>query len=457
MIVGYQAKIEAGKFELSSAEFVFENMLRRVVDVIHYRVEEKKQKFDVHIDRHVPQNLIGDDQRLVQVIVNLLSNAVKFTPEFGTIGLDTRFLGEENGFCRLQFSVTDTGIGISPEQQAYLFESFQQAESDTTRKFGGTGLGLPISKSIVEMMGGKMWIESELGKGATFTFTVQVKRGENQRQGLLSPQMNTEGLRILAVDNDPEILRCFKEIMQELRIPCDVVPSGKDAIDIVEKNGPYSVCFVDWKLPGINGIELARKLREKSAKSGNTVVLMISAAEWSAVESEAKEAGVSKFVSKPLFPSTLVNIINECLGTNDMRSAHASSDCIDGIFAGHCILLAEDVKINREIVLARLKPTCLEIDCAHNGAEAVRMFSESPEKYGMIFMDVQMPEMDGYTATRAIRAISNPCAREIPIVAMTANVFREDVEKCLEAGMNAHVGKPVNFEEVLGIIRRYLQ
>ena len=322
------SKIESGKFELSPVEFNFNEMMQRVENVNKFRIDEKNQDFEVHIDNSIPEILFGDEQRLAQVITNLLSNAVKFTPEKGSIKIYTKFLGEEDGICRIQISIVDSGIGISKEQQAKLFQSFQQAESQTSRKFGGTGLGLAISKSIVEMMGGDIRIESELGKGATFIFTVKAKRVEKS-----------------------------EESEEKKKTPAD---------------------------------------REREGQP------------------------------------------------------------VHERFKGKTILLAEDVEINREIVLSLLEPTRISIDCAEDGAKAVSLFSRNPGKYDAIFMDVQMPEMDGYEATRAIRALSVPNAATIPIIAMTANVFREDVEKCLAVGMNDHVGKPLSFDEVLAKLRAYL-
>jgi len=314
---------------------ILEETLRRAANVINFRLDEKHQKFSLHIDQSIPRALMGDDYRITQAITNLLGNAVKFTPENGAISLDARLAGEENGFCTLQISVSDTGIGINTEQQKKLFRSFEQAESSTTRKYGGTGLGLAICKSIVEMMGGIIWVESEPEKGSTFTFTIQAA----------------------------------------------------------------------------HGTELINKQQ-------------------------------------------------------DAEEEKAQAPEIEGIFAGRHILLAEDVEINREIVQALLEPTQLEIDCAENGAEAVRKFTEAPLKYDMIFMDIQMPEMDGYEATRRIRAVEAQKSnagnnnmefpKGVPIVAMTANVFREDIERCLDAGMNSHIGKPVNFDEVIGKLNSYL-
>ena len=325
------SKIEANKFELSLVEFNFEKMLNRVANVVSFRAEEKQQIFSVHIDETIPDVLIGDDQRLVQVIMNLLGNAVKFTPEKGSIKLDAKYISEEDGVCTVQITVSDTGIGISSEQQSQLFQTFHQAEASTTRKYGGTGLGLAISKNIIDMMEGDIWVESELGKGAVFGFVFKLKRG------------------------------------------------------------------------GDKGAET----------------------------------------------------INEAFGVAQRKEEDGKDD-LSGLFVGRSILLVEDVEINREIVSALLEPTHIGIDCAENGEEAIRIFSEAPEKYDIIFMDIQMPVMDGYTATRSIRALGVPTAKTIPIVAMTANVFQEDIDKSIESGMNGHIGKPLDYNEILSKLRTYL-
>jgi CheY-like chemotaxis protein/two-component sensor histidine kinase len=450
------SKIEADKFELSLAEFSFEKMLQKVVNIINFRVDEKQQDLSVHVDKHIPRTLIGDDQRLAQVISNLLSNAVKFTPENGSIRLGTRLIGEENGICAIQIEVADSGIGISQEQQSRLFTSFEQAENSTSRKFGGTGLGLAISKRIVEMMGGRIWIESEAGKGSKFAFTVRVERGVEKFSAPPLPGVNWNNIRVLAVDDASEIREYFADIAQRFNIACDTAAGGDEAVELIERSGPYDIYFVDWKMPGMDGIELTRRI--KGGGSDKSVVIMISAAEWGVIEADAKSAGVDKFLPKPLFPSVIADCINECLGAaaaSEPENTQAQEE--PGSFEGYRILLAEDVEINREIVFTLLEPTRIAIDCAENGAEAVKMFAASPEKYDMVFMDVQMPEMDGYEATRRIRALGVPRAKEISIIAMTANVFREDIEKCLAAGMNDHVGKPIDLGEVAGMLRKYLR
>jgi len=315
------SKIEANKLELSLTDFSFSKMLERVLNIAGFRIEEKNQELKVNIDSNIPDKLYGDNQRLVQVIINLLNNAIKFTPEKGLIYLDAELTDETEDICTLQFTVKDTGIGISYEHHESLFEPFSQAESNTTRKYGGTGLGLPISKSIVELMGGAIWVNSNPGDGSTFYFTVKMERS------------------------------------------------------MVE--------FTDIKV-------------------------------------------------------------------ND------NFQNIDGMFDGRHILLVEDVEINREIAVSLLEPTRMTIDCADNGAEAIQIFSQSPEKFDLILMDIQMPKMDGYTSTRGIRALDVPKAKTIPILAMTANVFREDVEKCLEAGMNDHIGKPIDRDELLVKLITYM-
>ncbi|MDR1212075.1 MAG: bacteriohemerythrin, partial [Spirochaetaceae bacterium] len=451
------SKIEANKLELSSESFDFEKMLQKVVNVINFRVDERQQSFYVTIDKRIPPILVGDDQRLGQVITNLLSNAVKFTPERGTVRLNAQLLNTEDKpegrICIVQIEVSDTGIGISAEQQKRLFNSFEQAENNTTRKFGGTGLGLAISKRIVSMMGGEIRIESELDRGASFIFTARLKKGADTRKSLLKSGVDWSNVRILAVDDEEEIRRYFTEISRRFGIVCDVAESGESALELLEKNGPYDIYFIDWKMPGMNGMELSSRIRKQNAEK--SVVTMISGTEWGLIEDDAKNAGVDKYLAKPLFPSAIADLINECIGVKHSEEKQRNAGGLDS-FEGFRVLLAEDVEINREIVLALLEPTKINIDCAENGAEAVSMFSAGPEKYDMIFMDVQMPEVDGYEATRRIRALDIPRALSVPIVAMTANVFREDIEKALEAGMNDHVGKPLDIEEVLAKLRKYL-
>jgi len=447
------SKIEAGRFELSEVEFSFERMLQRVANVVNYKIAEKRQKFSIYFDQNIPEFLIGDDQRLAQVVTNLVGNAVKFTPDEGAIAINTYFIREKDGLSEIKLSVTDTGIGISVEQQARLFQSFHQADSNTSRKFGGTGLGLSISKNIVGMMGGNIWAESELGKGTSISFTVQLKKSKTDKASKNGIKWND--LRILAADSDTDTVVHIKKVTGNFGARCDIALNGEDALGFIHQNGLYDIHFIGWELPGINCLELVNTLKEIDGTAAKTVIAVFHDAKaFDMLGNDSKNAGIKCSVTKPLFPSSMIDTANEIIGLEKYADDMVGESEI--IFEGSHILLAEDVEINREIVLSLLESTRLGIDCAENGAIAVEMFAATPDKYNMIFMDVQMPEMDGYEATRKIRSLKIPQAKTIPIIAMTANVFREDVEKCLEAGMNGHVGKPINIGEVLKVLKKYL-
>jgi len=449
------AKIEAGKFELSLEEFSFEKMLQRVVSVVSFRVDEKKQDFTLFIDKNIPPVLIGDDQRLAQIITNLLSNAIKFTPNEGVVRLDARLLDKEGDDCTILIEVTDSGIGVSSIQQERIFHSYQQAEKDTTRKYGGTGLGLSISKNIVEMMGGAIWVESELGKGATFAFSVPMKIGDSKKLEDMARAVNWKDIRILAVDDDTGISGYIKNFVEGYGAICDTAVCGRDALNLVRHNPPYDIFFIDLKLSDTDGFDLTRQLKAEKTERVKKVVIMLSSIDWQDIEERAKEVGVDSFLPKPLFPSVIEEIVNGFLGVVQQH-IDETVEIIEDDFKGKHILLAEDIEINREIVLSLLESTSVEIDCALDGLEAVRMFKEAPGKYDMILMDIQMPYMNGFEATREIRMMDNAKAKEIPIFAMTADVFKEDVDRCMIAGMNGHIGKPVIMEELLDILRRYL-
>ncbi|MDR1021339.1 MAG: response regulator [Synergistaceae bacterium] len=451
------SKIEANKFELSFSEFNFEKMLMKVTGVINSRVEEKRQSFNVRVSSDIPETIVCDEQRLSQVIANLLSNAVKFTPEEGAVSLSARMAGEADGICTIRVDVADTGIGITEEQQGRLFNSFEQADGGISRKFGGTGLGLAISKRIVKLMSGSIWIDSTPGKGSTFSFTVKALRGDPSiHESLLNTGVNWDNMKVLLVDDSKDTRDYFLEIASRLKLSCDVAASGGEACRKIERDGPYDIYFVDWKMPGMNGIDLAKRIQDY--QNGKSVVIMITAAEWSAIEQEAAEAGISKFMQKPLFTLAVADCVNECLGpggAEDKRSERPryDADC----FLGHRIMLAEDIEINREIVRELLRPTGIEIDCAESGLEAVELFKKDPGRYDVIFMDIHMPVMGGYEATRLIRETDDPHAASVPIIAITANVFREDVERCIAAGMNDHIGKPIDIDDLMEKLGRYIR
>jgi signal transduction histidine kinase/ActR/RegA family two-component response regulator len=345
------SKIEANKIELSPTDFNFEKMLQQVVNVINFRIDEKHQNLTIYIDENIPKVLYADDQRFAQVITNLLSNAIKFTPEKGVISLKAGLAGEEDGIYTIRVEIADSGIGISPEQQKKLFQSFQQAESSTTRQYGGTGLGLSISKNIVELLGGEIKVESKLGEGAVFTFTVKVKPGDDTKQGITDQAVNCKNVRILIVDDDRDILVYFSEIIKGFGASCEVAESAEEALRLVEETGPYNIYFVDLKMPDIDGIELTKQIRAKEKYNGNSIIIMISSADLSLIEEEVKNSGVDKFLIKPIFPSSISDVIKECIGVINEKTAELPPD-ISGIFAGRCIMFAEDMEIHREIVIS---------------------------------------------------------------------------------------------------------
>ena len=286
-----------------------------------------------------------------------------------------------------------------------------------------------------------------------------MKRGTDIKPHLLDESINWENIRIFVVDDEPEIREFFAVVAESLNISCTVAASGEEAERMLEEDSGYNIYFIDWKLPGMNGVEFARKVREKAAQNNmarNFIITIISSVDWNVIEDEANKAGVDKFLPKPLFPSVIVDVINACMNIKIEPVAN-EDDWQSYDFSGYSILLADDVEINREIVLSLIEPTGLSVDCAENGVQALEMFRETPEKYSMIFMDIQMPEMDGYEATREIRALGGAAASTVPIIAMTANVFREDIEKCLDAGMDGHIGKPIIMGELLNELRQYLR
>jgi PAS domain S-box-containing protein len=447
------SKIEANKLDLSSIEFNLDRMIQKVITVINFRVEEKHQKFTVNVDSKLPHFIIGDDQRLTQVIVNLLSNAVKFTPEGGEIRLDISLASDNDGIYELRIEVKDNGIGMSVEQQEKIFQAFMQADSGISREFGGTGLGLAISKRIVELMGGEIWVESEPGKGTHFIFTAKLRHGTKSPLLLLAPGVTWENVRILVVDDSLETREQFMDLFDSLNIKYDLAADGIEAYKKIEEEGRYDIYFIDWLMPGMDGIELTRRIKERNDDNVSMAV-MITAADWEYIKENAIKAGVNKHLIKPLSSSMIIDCVNECLAGGQPEDVPIKES---GVFVGRKLLIAEDIEINREILLSLLSDTGLIIDCAGNGREALDMVEAAPDKYDMVLMDMQMPQMDGLEATRRIRALPALNGVALPIIAMTANVFKDDIENCLAAGMNDHLGKPIDVDIMFTKLHKYLK
>jgi Signal transduction histidine kinase len=417
-------------------------MLQNVAGVISFKTEASQQEFTVHIDPRIPHRINADDQRLAQVLTNLLSNATKFTPKGGRIRLDADLLRQDGDMYVIQMKVADSGIGIADADKERLFQSFEQAESATSRKFGGTGLGLAISKRIIELMGGTIRVESQPGEGASFFFHFKAHGREGRESPLLRLK---ETLRIMVVDDNPDTCMLFSGMAAQFGFVCDTAHSGQEALDLLEKNPAYRICFIDYILPDIDGITVSRKAREMFKKK--TTLVLVSGLDHSEIEKRCLPGDIDQFLGKPLFPSAIQDILAEAVGLKTPKLPKSPTEGPVN-YGGFKVLLAEDIEINREIFISLLDGTKLEIDIAENGRIALEKFMEFPEKYHLILMDLQMPEMDGYEAAKAIRSLSLPRARTIPILAMTANVFREDIEHCLACGMNDHIGKPLNVQEL---------
>ena len=453
------SKIEANMMELSLASFDFEDMIREAVNVVKLHLDEKQQNFSVFLDGTIPATLIGDNQRLVQIVTNLLSNAVKFTPNGGTIRLEAHLEETEEDTHVIRVEVSDTGIGISAEHHSRLFSPFQQADSGSSRKFGGTGLGLAISSKLVEMMGGRIWLESESGKGSTFSFTFVAKWGDDRNRHILPRKVDWCDIRILVVDNDPDSLQYFHSCLIWHGISCDLAKDGGSALEMIAGNGGYDVYFIDWKLPSTSGIELAQHIR-KQGKGAEPKIILVSANDRAILEADSQNTGVDHFLRKPLFNLDIVNCLNKCFGAEGTDGKEKQD--ATGEFTNRRLLIVDDVEINREIVASLLEDTGMIMDHAENGLVALEKVRNTAEPYDIIFMDLQMPGMDGFDATRKIRRFEEEQAekglelRHVPIVAMTANVFREDIEKCLKVGMDNHIGKPVTMEDMMEKLHMHL-
>ena len=444
------SKVESGKLNLSPLTFSIVETVENLVNISQPMIKEKNLEFNFHINRVEKEYLYADQLRLNQIYINILSNAIKYTEPGGRVSVDLREeTSPKSGCVRLSYVVADTGIGMSEEYMKAMYEPFSRQIDSRVNSIQGTGLGLAITKQMVELMGGTIECQSEVGKGTTFTVVLDIPVADRQRE-----DMQLDHIDVLIVDDDEVMLETAADTLKELGASTEQAQSGLEALGMIGhrhlSGRDYDVIIVDWKMPEVDGIDTVKRIR--SEIGANTPILLVSAYDWSDIEDKAKEAGANGFVSKPLFRSTLYDKINDLIGKESV-SVEPEDDYSD--LKGLRILVAEDNDINWEIISAMLEMFGIATDRAENGRVCVdKISSAEKDYYDLIFMDIQMPEMNGLDATRAIRKLEETEAASIPIVAMTADAFSENVTECLNAGMNGHIAKPIDVKLVIKEIRK---
>jgi CheY-like chemotaxis protein len=444
------SRIESGKVKIEEKECSLPEMLHDLKTIVQADIMSKQLDFYIDTVDVVNENVLCDRLRLNQVLLNLLSNAMKFTKPGGMVSV--RILQKRNapeGYAAYEFQVKDTGIGMSPEFLKNVFEPFERERTSTVSGIQGTGLGMAITRNIVDMMGGTVTVDSEVGKGTTFTVSLQFKTSSCPVRQETIPQL--QGLRALVVDDDFNTCSSVTKMLASIGLRPDWTTSGKEAVLRVklagEQEDEYAVYIIDWLMPDMNGIEVVRRIRGMIGE--DTPIIVLTAYDWSDIEEEARKAGVTAFCSKPIFLSELREVLESpfASGNQDEASQETFS------FQGKNILLVEDNELNQEIAVEILQETGFVMDVADDGSAAVeRMREAEPGQYDLILMDIQMPIMDGYEATRQIRALEDPDIAGIPIIAMTANAFEEDKKTALEVGMNGHIAKPIDVPVLLELL-----
>ena len=446
------SRIESGSVRIEYTTVHLPDILHDLRTIIQGSVHSKQQ--DLYIDTQdvIHEDIITDKLRLTQVLLNICSNAVKFTPVGGMINIRVSEKPcRRDGYITVVFSVKDNGIGMSREFRKHVFDSFSREHTVTENGIGGTGLGMAITKNIVDMMDGTIQVESETGKGTEFTIMLECETsGETVKR---EPVPELKGARALVVDDDAQTCMSVSRMLREIEMTADWTTSGKEAVlrakEAYEQNQEFKVYIIDWLMPDMNGIETVRRIRMVVGKEYPIIIL--TAYDWSDVEQEAREAGVTAFVSKPLFLSELREVLMSQAQRELLKNEKQKDQAKNRkSYAGKKVLLVEDNELNREIATAIMKEIGLEVDTAEDGTDAVNIMSSAEgRKYDLIFMDIQMPKMDGYTATREIRTLNNHKCANIPIIAMTANAFEEDRKKAVKAGMNGHIAKPISADVIL--------
>ena len=451
------SRIESGRMTIKNEEFSFSRMLEQVNTIISGQCRDKGLHYDCRTRGQIDEFYIGDDMKLRQVLINILGNAVKFTPEGGKVTFDIEDAARMDRKATLRFTISDTGIGMSKDYLPRLFDAFTQEETTAASKYGSTGLGMPITKSIVELMNGHIEVESEKGQGTTFTVTVTLGQSDHVASGPDADDMELRPheMSVLVIDDDRIACEHAQLIMEQVGVSCETVLTGRDAVEMVRmrhaRREDYNLIIVDWKMPEMDGIETTRQIR--SIVGEHTPIIILTSYNWEDIEDEAREAGVDTFAAKPLFAGTVMDEFREAF---KKKKASLIRETVD--LKGRRVLLAEDVEVNAEIMMMVLSMREMEVEHAENGRVAVDMFRASePGYYDAVLMDLRMPEMDGLEATRAIRKMDREDAGQIPVIALTANAFDEDVQRSMQAGMNAHLSKPVEpdvlFETLENLIK----
>ena len=450
--------IESGKMKIADEDFDLKKAITDISTIFFQNAKNKKVRFEVIIQELTEEWVKGDSLRLNQVLMNLLSNAVKFTPEDGVVRLTVKQLNQDQRKVYIQFTITDSGIGMSKEYLSRLFQPFEQESASTAQKYGGTGLGLSITYNLVKMMGGTIDVQSRQGEGSTFTVTLHFDR---TREHPLEKPANADysHVRALVVDDQREEGQYVKAMLKRCGVKADIVTSGKDGLKRLlgrqDSEYAYDLCILDWNMPEMNGMETALKIRENFGE--DLPIIIATAYDITEFNQEAKDIGVNKVVSKPLFQSTLFDLLVTTFGEYDpgkQQSGEREPIDLNGIH----VLLAEDNEMNMEIAVTVLTKAGGSVDSAVNGQEVYEKFVNAKQKtYALILMDVQMPILNGYEATRKIRSSSHPEAKTIPIIAMTANAFAEDVAEALANGMNDHIAKPINYDKLFEVVKKYAE
>lgn len=452
------SKIEAGKLEIETTDFRLDEVITSVTTLTAQKAHEKGLEFLAHVSPEIPEFLLGDPLRLGQILTNFVNNAVKFT-EHGEIRLNIDLLEQTGGKVQLKFSVRDTGIGMTKEQSARLFQPFTQADMSTTRKHGGTGLGLTICRRLVELMGGRVWLESEPGAGSTFLFTVWLQVSSARRASKIMPEQLV-GLRMLVVDDNPAAREILQEPLSTIGSHVEAVASGAEAIALVkdanDAGTPFDVVFMDWRMPGMDGLQASRHIKSDETLSKTPAIVLVTAFGREEIREEAERIGLEGFLVKPVTKSMIVDtLVNVFASPGEEPVSHKAADESVGRLRGARILLAEDNEINQQIAIELLEGAGASVSVANNGREAVEALDKGPRppEFDIILMDLQMPDMDGYQATARIR--SDAAFASVPIIAMTAHATMEERQRCLESGMNDHIAKPIDPALLFDTVSRY--